>query len=49
MKLSRKEIQRTRMWGYFLDAATEVIEKEGIDHVTILIDIRKAINIQDSN
>ncbi|WP_077328744.1 TetR/AcrR family transcriptional regulator [Virgibacillus siamensis] len=35
MKSSRKEIQRTRMWRYFIDAATEVIEEEGIDHVTI--------------
>ncbi|WP_018934159.1 TetR/AcrR family transcriptional regulator [Gracilibacillus lacisalsi] len=32
---SRKEIQRARMWRYFLDAATEVIEEDGIDHFTI--------------
>ncbi|MTW86242.1 TetR family transcriptional regulator [Virgibacillus dakarensis] len=35
MSSGRKEIQRARMWRYFLDAATEVIEKEGINHVTI--------------
>lgn len=31
----RKDIQRARMWRYFLDAATEVIEQEGIRNVTI--------------
>ncbi|MRH41501.1 TetR family transcriptional regulator [Aquibacillus halophilus] len=35
MKSGRKEIQRARMWRYFLDAATEVIEEEGLDQVTI--------------
>lgn len=35
MQASRKEIQRERMWRYFLDAATEVIETEGIENVTI--------------
>ncbi|WP_208591162.1 TetR/AcrR family transcriptional regulator [Gracilibacillus suaedae] len=35
MRESRKEIQRARMWRYFLDAATEVIEEDGIDHFTI--------------
>ncbi|WP_059104093.1 TetR/AcrR family transcriptional regulator [Shouchella shacheensis] len=35
MEAGRKEIQKARMWRYFLDAATEVIEKEGIDKVTI--------------
>jgi AcrR family transcriptional regulator len=32
---SKKEIQRARMWRYFLDAATEVIVEDGIDHFTI--------------
>ncbi|KKB44998.1 TetR/AcrR family transcriptional regulator [Bacillus thermotolerans] len=35
MTATRKEIQKARMWRYFLDAAVEVIEEEGIDHVTI--------------
>ncbi|MBB6453945.1 AcrR family transcriptional regulator [Salirhabdus euzebyi] len=35
MKNARKEIQRARMWRYFLDAATEVIEEEGLEQVTI--------------
>ena len=35
MSKERKEIQRARMWKYFLDAATEVIEEEGIEKVTI--------------
>lgn len=35
MKNERKEIQRVRMWRYFLDAATEMIEENGINHVTI--------------
>lgn len=35
METRRKDIQRERMWRYFLDAATEVIEKEGIENVTI--------------
>lgn len=35
MDFSKKEIQRARMWRYFLDAATEVIVEEGIDHFTI--------------
>ncbi|ENH95830.1 TetR family transcriptional regulator [Gracilibacillus halophilus YIM-C55.5] len=35
MATSRKEIQRARMWRYFLDAATDVIQEEGIDHFTI--------------
>ncbi|UOQ92899.1 TetR/AcrR family transcriptional regulator [Halobacillus shinanisalinarum] len=35
MSAGRKEIQRARMWRYFLDAATDVIENEGIDNVTI--------------
>ncbi|ASK60745.1 TetR family transcriptional regulator [Virgibacillus phasianinus] len=35
MQAGRKEIQRERMWRYFLNAATEVIETEGIENVTI--------------
>ncbi|WP_101842066.1 TetR/AcrR family transcriptional regulator [Halobacillus sp. Marseille-P3879] len=35
MKSNKKNIQRARMWRYFLDAATEMIEEEGIDNVTI--------------
>lgn len=35
MNVNRKEIQRARMWHYFLDAATDVIIEDGIDHVTI--------------
>lgn len=33
--MDRKGIQRARMWRYFLNAAIEVIEDEGIKHVTI--------------
>ncbi len=33
--MNRKEIQKARMWQYFLDAATEVIKEEGIEKVTI--------------
>lgn len=35
MNQSRKDIQRIRMWQYFIDAATEVIEEEGMENVTI--------------
>ncbi|MCR6112513.1 TetR/AcrR family transcriptional regulator [Bacillus sp. A301a_S52] len=35
MVKGKKEIQRARMWRYFLDAATDVIEEEGIQNVTI--------------
>ncbi|MDT8862912.1 TetR/AcrR family transcriptional regulator [Alkalihalobacillus sp. MEB130] len=35
MSAGRKDIQRARMWRYFLDAATEVIEEEGTKNVTI--------------
>ncbi len=35
MSKERKELQRARMWKYFLDAATEVIEEEGIEQMTI--------------
>ncbi|HLR63365.1 MAG TPA: TetR/AcrR family transcriptional regulator [Lentibacillus sp.] len=35
MSISRRDIQRARMWRYFLEAAVDVIEKEGIRNVTI--------------
>ncbi|MED1738086.1 TetR/AcrR family transcriptional regulator [Bacillus swezeyi] len=35
MNRGRKDIQRARMWRYFLDAATELINEEGIDQITI--------------
>ncbi|ARK32866.1 TetR/AcrR family transcriptional regulator [Halalkalibacter krulwichiae] len=35
MSKERKEIQRARMWRYFLDAATDVIDEEGVNNVTI--------------
>ncbi|WP_428911630.1 TetR/AcrR family transcriptional regulator [Niallia sp. Krafla_26] len=35
MAKERKGLQRARMWKYFLDAATEIIEEEGIEHMTI--------------
>lgn len=31
----RKIIQKNRMWHYFVDAAVEIIETEGIDKITI--------------
>ncbi|WP_404332275.1 TetR/AcrR family transcriptional regulator [Mesobacillus maritimus] len=35
MSKERKELQRARMFRYFLDAAAEVIEEDGIEHMTI--------------
>ncbi|WP_053363351.1 TetR/AcrR family transcriptional regulator [Bacillus sp. FJAT-27251] len=35
MSKERKELQRARMFRYFLDAATDVIEEDGIEHMTI--------------
>ncbi|MGF7186325.1 AcrR family transcriptional regulator [Desulfitispora alkaliphila] len=35
MKDNRKEIQRERMYRYFIDATAEVIENEGIEKVSI--------------
>lgn len=32
---SRKEIQMSRMWKYFVDATVQIIEAEGMDHVTV--------------
>ncbi|MCM3519826.1 TetR/AcrR family transcriptional regulator [Staphylococcus xylosus] len=33
--MSNKDIQKQRMWQYFIDATTEIIEEKGIDNVTI--------------
>lgn len=33
--MRRKDIQRARMYRYFLDAAAEIIEEEGIEKITI--------------
>ncbi|MBD8520382.1 TetR/AcrR family transcriptional regulator [Lysinibacillus sp. FSL R7-0073] len=33
--LKKKEIQRSRMWKYFVDATAEIIEEEGVENVTI--------------
>ena len=33
--MGNKKIQRSRMWKYFIDATAEIIEKEGIENVTI--------------
>ncbi|MFA9456488.1 TetR/AcrR family transcriptional regulator [Halalkalibacter sp. AB-rgal2] len=35
MATSRKDIQKERMWRYFVDATVELIEQEGIEKVTI--------------
>ncbi len=35
MTLSRKEKQRQRMYRYFLDAAAEIIDEEGITNLTV--------------
>ncbi|PKR78156.1 TetR family transcriptional regulator [Halalkalibacillus sediminis] len=35
MSSRRKDIQRERMWRYFIDATVKVIEEEGINNVTI--------------
>lgn len=35
MSLSRKEIQRQRMYRYFLDAAAEIIDEEGLSNLTV--------------
>lgn len=35
MSTTRKDIQRARMWRYFIEAAVDVIENEGIRNVTI--------------
>ncbi|MBY7144386.1 TetR/AcrR family transcriptional regulator [Virgibacillus sp. NKC19-3] len=35
MRRNNKEIQQARMWRYFIDAATEVIEEDGIDHFAV--------------
>lgn len=35
MSKRRKEIQTARMWRYFLEAASELIEEKGLHHITI--------------
>ncbi|MDQ0300171.1 AcrR family transcriptional regulator [Salibacterium salarium] len=35
MAKTRKEIQRDRMWHYFIDATAALIEEEGLEQVTI--------------
>lgn len=35
MRAGRKEIQKERMWRYFVDATVEIIAKEGVENVTI--------------
>lgn len=35
MSETRKEIQRARMWKYFLDAAVEHIEEKGLHNITV--------------
>lgn len=35
LRAGRKEIQKERMWHYFVDATVEIIDKEGIENVTI--------------
>lgn len=44
-QLNKKEIQMKRMMGYFIDAASEIIEKEGVENVTI----RKVADIAGYN
>lgn len=43
--LKKKKIKRGRMWKYFTDATVEIIEKEGMDQVTI----RKVADIAGYN
>jgi len=43
--MSKKEIQTRRMMGYFIDAASEIIKKEGVENVTI----RKVADIAGYN
>lgn len=33
--MDKKKIQKSRMWRYFVDAATDIIKEEGIEQVTI--------------
>ncbi|SEQ46612.1 transcriptional regulator, TetR family [Virgibacillus subterraneus] len=35
MNVKRKEIQTARMWRFFLDATSELIEEKGLHHITI--------------
>lgn len=43
--MTKKEIQRRRMLRYFIDAAAQIIEQEGIDEITI----RKVADIAGYN
>lgn len=45
MEIDKKEIQKRRMMGYFIEAANEIIEKEGIEAVTV----RKVADIAGYN
>jgi len=45
MKMKKKKIQKRRMMGYFIDAANQIIENEGIEAVTI----RKVADIAGYN
>ncbi|AMA64562.1 MAG: TetR/AcrR family transcriptional regulator [Kurthia gibsonii] len=33
--MNKKEIQMSRMWKYFVDATADIIQEEGLEHVTI--------------
>src|SRR5699024_12204096 len=35
MNKRRKEVKTVRMWRYLLDAASDLIEEKGLDHITI--------------
>jgi AcrR family transcriptional regulator len=35
MRIDKKEIQRARMWRYFIDAASDVIEEGGMEQFTV--------------
>lgn len=45
MRIKKKKIQKRRMMGYFIDAANQIIEDEGIESVTI----RKVADIAGYN
>lgn len=44
-RLDKKEIQRTRIMRYFIDATVQIMKEEGIEHVTI----RKVADIAGYN
>lgn len=33
--MDKKQLQKSRMWKYFVEAATEIIQEEGTGHITI--------------